>query len=196
MNKQLLKDLAELEAEQVISRETSENIKQFYRDRVAYSPNRLGIILGILGAMLVGSGMILIIAHNWDNLGKITKTIFALLPLIATQLLSAYTLAKKKEHFSWRECSAVLVFFAIPASIALISQIYQIDGELSGFLLTWTLLALPLVYVLSSTVTAMLCLATGTWYALLLGYLNFDGLSSIPYLYLLMLLFMSPKYYQ
>ena len=62
MNKQLLKDLAELEAAEVISAETAEKINDYYLHRNASAPNRLAIILGILGALLIGSGIILIVA--------------------------------------------------------------------------------------------------------------------------------------
>ena len=193
MNKQLLKDLAELEAGQVITAETAHDIKRYYQEKELHSPNRLGMILGVLGAVLIGSGLILIIAHNWDELDKLTKTIIALAPLLAAQLLVVYTLRKQSDSKTWRECSAVLLFFAIATCISLLSQIYQHTGTLTGFLLTWTLLALPLVYVLSSSVVALLCMATATWYAVLLGY--FDGPGSIPYLYLVMMLFMAPHYY-
>src|SRR5688572_28638486 len=186
MNTQLLKDIAELEAAQVITAETGQKIRNFYRQRNDSSPNRLGIILGILGALLIGSGMILIIAHNWDNFSKLTKTILGFMPLVAAQLLAGYTLLKQRDSKAWRECSGVLLFLAIPATISVMSQIYQTGGELADFLLTWTLLALPVVYILSSSVVALLCIATATWYAALTGY--FDRSGTRPYFYLLMML--------
>ena len=136
MNKQLLKDLADLKAAQVINEETAERIRAFYLQRNASSPNRLGIILGVLGALLIGSGIILIIAHNWDNFNKLTKTLLAFVPLLSTQLLAGYTLLKQRDSKAWRECSGVLVFLAIPATISVISQVYQVGGNLTGFLLT------------------------------------------------------------
>jgi uncharacterized membrane protein len=194
MNKQLLKDLAELEAAQVISAETSEKISAFYLQRNASAPNRLGIILGILGALLIGSGIILIIAHNWDNFNKLTKTVLAFIPLLAAQLLAGYTLLKQRDSKAWRECSGVLLFLAIPATISVINQVYQVGGNLPDFLLTWMLLALPVVYVLSSSVVALLCIATATWYAVLTGYFNYPSVR--PYLYLVMMLALMPHYYR
>jgi uncharacterized membrane protein len=194
MNKQLLKDIAELEAAAVIPPETGEKIRTFYQQRNDSSPNRLGIILGILGALLVGSGIILIIAHNWDNFSKLTKTILGFMPLLAAQLLAGYTLLKQPDSKAWRECSGVLLFLAIPATISVMSQIYQTGGELVDFLFTWTLLALPVVYVLSSSVVALLCIATATWYAAITGY--FDRSETRPYFYLLMMLTLAPHYYR
>jgi uncharacterized membrane protein len=193
MNKQLLKDLAELEAQQVITAETSERIRSFYEHRQQGTSNRGGIILAILGALLAGGGLILIIAHNWDEFTKVTKTIIGLLPLLAAQALAAYTLAKQKHSKAWRECSGILLFLAIPSTISVISQVYQIEGDLAGFLLSWTLIALPIVYILSSSVVALLCIGTATWYATLTGY--FEWPSTRPYLYLVMILFLAPHYY-
>jgi uncharacterized membrane protein len=45
-------------------------IKQFYQQQSGKSGNRLIVVFGILGAILVGLGIILIIAHNWDDLSK------------------------------------------------------------------------------------------------------------------------------
>ena len=194
MYKQLLKDIAELEAAHVITPETGEKIRTFYQQRNNSSPNRLGVILGVLGALLIGSGIILIIAHNWDNFSKLTKTILGFMPLLAAQLLAGYTLLKQRDSKAWRECSGVLLFLAIPATISVMSQIYQTGGELADFLFTWTLLALPVVYVLSSSVVALLCIATATWYAAMTGY--FDGQGTRPYFYLLMMLTLAPHYYR
>jgi len=194
MKKELLKDLAALETESIISAQTASDIRNWYQKKEDKSPGRLGILLGILGAVLAGSGILLIIAHNWDELNKITKTIFAFLPLVLAQSLGAYTLLKKNDDRGWRECSAVFIFLAIPASIALISQIYQVDGSLESFLFTWILLALPLVYILNSSVVVLLCIALATWWAALTGY--YDYPIETPYWYLLMMAFMAPHYYQ
>src|SRR4051812_7358483 len=109
MKKELLKDLADLEAESIISTQTATDIRNWYGKKEQGSPGRLGVILGILGALLAGSGILLIIAHNWDELGKLTKTIFAFLPLLLSQSLAAYTLIKKNDNRAWKECSAVFV---------------------------------------------------------------------------------------
>jgi uncharacterized membrane protein len=54
---------------------------------------------------------------------------------------------------------------AIGASIALIAQTYNISGDLGDFLLTWTLLALPVAYVMGATLPALLYLLGVTAWA-------------------------------
>lgn len=192
MNKQLLKDIPELVKADVISEETGLKIATYYELKKQSAPNNLVVVLGVLGALLVGSGIVLIVAHNWDELSRFVKTILSFLPLVLAQLICAYTLLKQKDNRVWRECSSVLLFFTIGVCISLISQIYQIGGSMSGFLLTWMLLALPLVYLLSSSTVALLCIAGFTWYACELGY--FQRPARIPFIYAGALLLLVPYY--
>ncbi|KUO64569.1 MAG: hypothetical protein APF83_06870 [Lutibacter sp. BRH_c52] len=157
------------------------------------STNRLFIIFGILGAILVGLGIIMIIAHNWDELSKTTKTFFALLPLVGGQLLCLFTLIKKQDSVAWRESSAAFLFFSVGVSISLVSQIYNIPGDLSSYLLTWMLLCLPLIYVMNSSITSLLYIVGITFYAGETGY--WSQPQSEAYFYWLLLLAVLPHYY-
>ncbi len=113
--------------------------------RVIAVPIGFPVVVNVLGALLVSLGIILLVAHNWDDLSRFSKTIFAFIPLLVGQGMCAYTLIKKKNSAAWRECSAVVLFFAIATSISLVSQTYHISGTMSGFLLTWMLLAAPVI---------------------------------------------------
>lgn len=193
MSKSLIKALPELVDSAVISEKTAEDIRDFYRNKEEANPNRLLIVFGVLGAILVGLGIILIIAHNWDVLSRGTKTFFSFLPLVMGQALCAFVLIKKREQVTWRESTAVFLFFAVGASISLISQVYHISGNLSSFLLTWMLLGLPLIYIMRSSVVALFYLMGITCYACETGYWTYP--SSTPYLYWLLLLLAMPQYY-
>jgi uncharacterized membrane protein len=165
MSKPLAKELEELEKAGVIGTETAEAIRAYYRDKGENSHNRLFAVFGILGAILVGLGIILIIAHNWDELSRPTKVFFSFLPLLAGQLACAFTLTRKKESLAWREGSASFLFCAVGACISLVSQVYNIHGDLATFILTWMLLCLPLVYCMNSSMVSLLYIAGITWYA-------------------------------
>ena len=166
----LQKDLNELIEAQIISPEIAGRISDYYQRKHPESNNRLFIAFGILGAILVGLGIILILAHNWDNLSRPVKLLFAFLPLVAGQVMCGYTILRKPESIAWREGSGVFLVFAVGASIALVSQIYNIPGNLSSFLLTWLLLCLPLIYIMKSSFVSLLYLAGVTWYACETGY--------------------------
>lgn len=79
----LSKDLSELVNSEIITPETADRIQDYYDEKKGTSANRLFIVFGVLGTLLIGLGIISIIAHNWDELSRITKTFFAFLPLIA-----------------------------------------------------------------------------------------------------------------
>jgi uncharacterized membrane protein len=189
----ILKDINELVQAGVISNKEAGNIRDYYRDKGELSNNRLFIVFGILGAILVGLGFILIIAHNWDEISKIAKTSFAFLPLLLGQILCGFTLIKKRDSVVWKEGTTAFLFFAVGAVISLVSQIYNIPGNLGSFLLLWMLLCLPLIYIMRSSVASLLYLIGITYYACETGYWSFH--SAGTYLYWLLLLGVLPHYY-
>lgn len=189
----ILKDIPELVKTGVITQDTADRIQDYYKNKGSSSTNRLFIVFGILGAILIGLGIILIIAHNWDELSRTTKALFAFLPLLIGQLLCGFALIKKQDSIAWRESSAAFLFFSVGSSISLVSQIYNIPGNLSSFLLTWMLLCFPLMYVTKSSIASLLYLIGITYYA---GETNYwSSWPSGSYLYWVLLLLTFPKYY-
>ncbi len=189
----IYKDINELIKAGVITDDTANRIQEYYGSRNGSSVNRLFIVFGVIGAILVGLGIILIIAHNWDELHRSTKTMFAFFPLILGQVLCGFSLIKNHHSIAWRESSAAFLFFAVGASISLISQVYNIPGNLSSFLLTWMLLCLPLIYLMKSSVVTLLYLTGITYFACETGYWTYPSTES--YIYWLLLILALPHYY-
>ena len=179
------KEIQELIDENIINQETATAINNYYqlKENNKAKSSTLTNIITILGVILVSLGIILLIAHNWDELSKTLKTIFAFVPLVIGQSLCLYTIQKQSDSKTWREASAVVLFFAVASSISLISQVYHVDGTLDGFLVAWICLTIPVAFLMRSSVTALLLMATSTWYALIVGY-NFFVQAKQPYLYL------------
>jgi uncharacterized membrane protein len=193
----LTKEIQELLKAGVITEETANRIQDYYRQKKSgNSQNRLVIAFSILGAILVGLGIILILAHNWDEFSRPVKTFLAFLPLLIGQAVCIFTLVRKGKSTAWMEGSSVFLFFAVGACISLVSQIYHIPGDISSFILTWMLLSLPLVYIMKSSVTSMLYLVGITYFGLEVGF--FDGRETDMrfHLYWPMLLLIFPYYYQ
>jgi uncharacterized membrane protein len=193
MSKQFLKELPGLIRAQIITEETAQRIKDYYDDQPGQSSNRLFIVFGILGSLLVGLGIVLIIAHNWDNLSKAIKLSMGFLPLLIGQVVAGVVLTKKREEVAWREGAATFIFLAIAVSISIVSQVYNIEGDLKGFLFIWMCLALPVVYVLRSSVASLLFISGITWYACEVGYFNYPYDNAPAYWVLLALIL--PFYY-
>ena len=193
MKNKITIQLAELIEAGILSQEKAQEIQFFYKKDSDQSQNRLFAIFGVLGAILVGLGIILILAHNWDDLSRFTKTAFAFAPLLVGQGFCAYALFKKPDSQAWKESAAAFLFFAVGASISLISQIYNIPGNVSSFILTWMLLCLPLVYIMRSSIVSLLYLVGITYYACETGYWTYPN--SEPYIYWLLFLLVIPHYY-
>jgi uncharacterized membrane protein len=166
----LRKEISELLSAGIINQETADNIEQYYQAKAGPPQNKLVIVFGILGSLLVGLGILLILAHNWDDLPRMIKTIIAFVPLIGGQAICGYALLRQKTSTVWREASSAFLVMAIGICISLIGQIYNIPGALDSFLLTWALLALPVIYVMRSSTASLLYLAGITWYASEVGY--------------------------
>jgi uncharacterized membrane protein len=165
------KDLQALLEAQVIDQGTADAIAAYYKAKGEQSPNRLLVVFGVMGAILVGLGIILILAHNWDNLSRGQKTILAFVPLLLGQIIAGLSLAFKSESQAWREGSASFLFFGVGASISLISQVYNLPLPLLHVLAYWALLCLPIIYIMRSSVAALLYLVLITACAVM----DYDG---------------------
>ncbi len=194
MSDKIKNELQELLNANVITAETAKRIRDYFHQKEEGNQNKLPSVFGILGAILVGLGIILVFAHNWDSLSRLTKVILSFLPLLIGQVFCGYSLLKKHTSTAWRETASVFLFFAIGASISLIAQVYNIPGDLDSFIITWMLLSLPLVYVLQSSIVSLLYIAGITYYGCNVNYFTYPSTHS--FLYWLLLLGVFPHYYQ
>ncbi|MES2811585.1 MAG: DUF2157 domain-containing protein [Bacteroidota bacterium] len=192
MSNAILKELPELVSKKIISEEVAQNIKNYYQKNPEEHTNKLFTIFGIIGALMGGLGVILILAHNWDDFSVFTKTILSFIPLILGQIACFYSLFKKPESVAWRESSATFLLFAIAASISLVAQVYNINGDFPKFLLTWILLSLPLIYIMRSSFISLLCITGITWYC---NVTNYDYPKTQNIYCWLLLLTILPHYY-
>lgn len=148
----LINELPRLAELHVIDAANAETLRQHYAPQIR-PPRSLSIgltISAILGALLIGSGIILLLAHNWDDLARPVRAIVAMLPLLISITLAGFTLLRRADSTAWREGSGIFYFLSIGAAIALISQTYHLYSDMEKFLLVWMALSLPLIYLLRS----------------------------------------------
>lgn len=171
MSKQVLNELPELVKEGVITAEISDRIEDYYRRKERTRPDsRINVLFAIIGTVLVSLGIILLVAHNWDELSRPVKLFFSFLPLVIGQALCGFTLYKKMDNTAWRECSASFLFFAVGACIALIGQLYHVSGTIEDLLFAWMLTSFPLIYIMRSSMASLLYICGITVYACYDGY--------------------------
>ena len=147
---------------------------------------------GGVGAFAIVVGIVSIVAANWLHTPDAIKIGGALL-INALLAIAIYNNAQQSQHVpklaageekQWLTEVLVVIYYGFTlASMALIGQIYQLDGSTGMLLLTWTLATLPLVllargkfiatlWVIGTAVTY--CLNIAALYDFLTGTLNLD----------------------
>jgi uncharacterized membrane protein len=139
----------------VVPSETAQAIQRYYQAAQSRSTNLGFVLLAMTGSTLVAAGIILLIAHNWDDFSRSLRTVIAFLPLIIAQALAIFVLVRRYDSQPWREAAAIFDVAAVAAAISLISQTYQIQGSFADFLKIWLLLSIPVVYLFRTTFGAV-----------------------------------------
>lgn len=157
----LYAELPQLVSSGVLSEETAQALRTHYGELPqSFGQRLLMIILAVFGAALIGGGVILVLAHNWDDLSRTVRTVLSILPLLIAQGLTLYAFTKQSQSVAWRESTALFQALMVGAAISLVAQTYNISGDFQGFMRTWMLLALPLVYLTRSTLVALFYLGS------------------------------------
>lgn len=161
----LYEQLPELVEKGIIPIESIELIRNHY----GLTDKKLGgrmllTIFGVIGSLLIGLGIILIFAHNWEQMTRMTRTVIAVGMLLATQIMVGVIIWFKKEAMVWKEGAATFLMIIMGSSIALIGQTYHLADNFSMALLVWMLLSIPLVYLMGVTTPALLyVVGVTTW---------------------------------
>lgn len=166
----------------IISRDQAGQILGLYPED---HKNRLISVLLILGAILLGAGVILFFASNWQYLPKWIKVSLVIVPLVLFHLSSQFT------HGSYPRLSATLSLLGcimFGSGIWLIAQIFHINSHFPNGILFWFLGVLPVAFFLREPLPlALSALLLGAWVA--------AEHSSSPVTILLALLFFAAVFY-
>jgi hypothetical protein len=154
-------ELPGLQRAGVLDATAAERLRAHYE---AASPaarrNWAALVISVIGALLLGGGVILLIAHNWEALPKAVRLAVAVGPLLVAQALAWPALgAKARTRPGYAEAVGGIWALVLGAAIAIVSQIYHLGGDTETFLLVWALGVLPIVYLLDSTLAAWVALA-------------------------------------
>lgn len=169
----LLAELPDLVSRGVVDEETAERLRSHYAgDSEGIGRRVIVAVCAVFGALLIGGGVILLLAHNWEFLSRGQRATIALVPLLAAQLLAGWVLLRRESSTAWREGSAVLLALMVATAVGLVDQTYHTGGDLESFLWRWSLLLAAMPWLLNSTGAALLFLGALTWWA---GAATVDG---------------------
>ncbi len=134
----------------VLDESTALRLREHFGEPAESPARPVAIVLfSVLGATLVGGGVILLLAHNWPELSRPVRSVIAIVPLLISLGFAAHTLWRRRGS-AWREGVSVGWILSLGAALALIEQTYQIGGGYETFMLRWLLLAMPVPWLLRS----------------------------------------------
>ena len=163
--KWLYDELPELVSEGVIGHDSAEALRRRYGEVPPRDSSKLILTLfSILGALLVGAGLIMIVAHNWNILDRLARTFVALLPLTASLCALGFIYIRNETRAAIVEPLCAFQTLALGAAMGIIGQTYNVGGEFSTLLLFWCVAAIPLAYIFDSVIAGSLCVGILSWH--------------------------------
>jgi uncharacterized membrane protein len=148
----------------VLGEEEARRLAAHYEGARGAGARAVVVLFGTLGALFVGGGVILLLAHNWDQLSRAMRTALSVAPLLGALGLAAWAIRREPRSEAWSEGVGALWVLSLGASISLVAQTYHLPGDWTTFLLTWLLLAAPIVCLLEAVSAALLyCLGLAAW---------------------------------
>lgn len=137
--------------------------------RIEYS--RFINTITTLGSILIGLGILLFVASNWDKLGRASKITIIFLVLSFFNLASFYFRNIKKGYPGLGEGFLLVGAFSFGAGIWLIAQIYQIHYNFSAGILFWILGIFPIVFLFRTwTILALSSILSVVWLCSYISY--------------------------
>lgn len=135
----------------LVDEATARRLQNHYQLPPSDSPTSLvARILAILGSVLIGLGVILLFAYNWQDIPKNGKLALSFLPLSIGLALGAFTMSKRPRASLWKESSGISIGLACAAALGLVGQTLQLPSDLSQFYFIWALCTLPFLWALES----------------------------------------------
>lgn len=145
----LYAELPDLVGRNILSPESAEGLREYYGGFGKEGRRNIAATaFAILAAILIGSGIILLLAHNWDDLSREIRAVISFIPLVVAQVLAGWGIWRGKDSRGWKEGISIFLMLAMGSSLALISQTYHLSNDPDTFTLTWMLLTIPISYLI------------------------------------------------
>ncbi|HEY9691338.1 MAG TPA: DUF2157 domain-containing protein [Oculatellaceae cyanobacterium] len=165
-----LRQEAELwQAEGLINSDLYEQLTERYQFNALESAarNRFVMVLMGLGSILIGLGIITLVASNWQDLSRETKVTLLLSLFIGVNIAGFY-LWRQRDGGKQRFGHGLLILGALilGANMALMGQMFHIGGSLYHLLLAWGVGVLAMAYSLRLTslgVLSIILVILGYW---------------------------------
>lgn len=152
MNKEewLINEVDKWQADNIIDAEAGDKIKKQYELYKSFNFNIFTILFSILGAVLIVSGLGLLIFNKWAEIPSWGKLTVAFLPLVISYIISIFSLITKIESKIWKEASALFNTISMFLALAIIVTGFHFNISFSQYLLIASLTTLPVAYIMNA----------------------------------------------
>lgn len=127
------------------------------------------VVLSVLGSLLTVTGIIILFAEFFENIGETAKTVFAFLPLAAgfSSVLIART--KKPGSLALKEGTAVAWCVGIAATNAALESLFCTGEHIANLLVLDAVLFIPVVFLTDGIFPVTAYFGTLIWGFILIG---------------------------
>src|SRR5690606_19581566 len=102
----LRQQIEEWRARSVIDEDTATQLRDLYPRPSASEERPLAQVLMVcLGALLIAAGIILVLAHNWEELPRPLRAVIAYACVGSGHVLAFWTLGRRPQSAAWREAT-------------------------------------------------------------------------------------------
>jgi uncharacterized membrane protein len=161
------KDIDRIHAAGLISDDQRQAI--FTHFRLGDAPNRLLLILSIIGGIMVAAGLILVMAANWDRIPELAKIISGLGLMVGCHL-GGWWLRQTGRFHAASEGLNLIGSLLFLGNIALLGQVFNLSSRPQNAILLWLVGIAPTAFLLRSKPQHVLTLLAATVW---LGYETF-----------------------
>ncbi|OHB56784.1 MAG: hypothetical protein A2173_04225, partial [Planctomycetes bacterium RBG_13_44_8b] len=142
-----------------------QSIRSLYPASQTTRPWALIVFSGI-GAVIIGLGVILLFAYNWEDMSKASKLATVFLSLIISHIIGISLFLKSERFEKVGEALTILGTMLFGAGIWLIAQIYHIEEHFPTAFFIWGLGALAFAWAMLSIAQAIVAAILFTIWAM------------------------------
>jgi len=122
------------------------------------------IVFSAIGAIVMGLGVILLLAYNWDALPKFVKLALVFGSIVGMHVLGAWLKGLSDWRAGLGEAAHLFGTMLFGAGVWLVAQIYHINEHYPNGFLVWGLGALAMAWAIQSTSQGVLAIvALSIW---------------------------------
>lgn len=163
LSRKMSRELDMWVSEGLVSTEQAAGIRAWYQKKRS-GPGWGVILFSSLGSVIIGLGVILLFAYNWQAIPRMLKLGLVYGTLAATHGTAFWMFIRKENLRPLGEALSILATMLFGAGIWLIAQIYHIDEHFPNAFLIWGGGALILAWTMPSIAQGILaCLLVTVW---------------------------------